>query len=105
MQYFSAVVNYPINVGGRPLNSIPAFIPISFEMFVLFGAFSGVIGMLVLNRLPMPYHPVFNVIDFKDASNDRFFLCIEAADPKFDDAATRQFLTSLKPLEVTDVEA
>jgi Alternative complex III, ActD subunit len=105
MQYWSAVINYPINVGGRPLASIPAFVPISFEMFVLFGAFSGVFGMLLLNRLPMPYHPAFNVPEFKEVTRDRFFLCIEARDPKFDADATRTFLTSLNPLGVSDVEA
>lgn len=103
MQYWSAVINYPINVGGRPLDSVPAFVPISFEMFVLFGAFSGVFGMLFLNRLPMPYHPAFNVPDFKEVTRDRFFLSIEARDPKFDSAATRQFLESLNPLEVSNV--
>ena len=105
MQYFSAVINYPVNVGGRPLNSIPAFVPITFEMFVLFGAFAGVIGMLVLNGLPMPYHPVFNVPEFKEMTRNRFFLCIEARDAQFDPEATRQFLDSLKPLKVSDVEA
>ena len=105
MQYFSAVINYPVNVGGRPLDSVPAFLPITFEMFVLFGAFSGLIGMLVLNGLPMPYHPVFNVPDFKEVTRSRFFLCIEATDPQFDPAATREFLDSLKPLGVADVEA
>ncbi len=103
LQYWSAVINYPINVGGRPLDSIPAFVPIAFELFVLFGAFSGVIGMLLLNRLPMPYHPNFNVPAFKEVTRDRFFLCIEARDPQFDAAATRTFLESLKPVEVSDV--
>ena len=105
MQFFSAVINYPVDVGGRPLASVPAFLPITFEMFVLFGAFSGLIGMLVLNGLPMPYHPVFNVPDFKEVTRSRFFLCIEAADPQFDLESTRQFLDSLKPLGVADVEA
>ena len=105
MQYWSAVVNYPIEVGGRPLDSIPAFVPIAFELFVLFAAFSGVIGMLLLNRLPMPYHPVFNVPEFREMTRDRFFLSIETADPQFDATATRAFLESLKPLEVADVEA
>ena len=104
MQYFSAVINYPVDVGGRPLNSIPAFIPITFEMFVLFGAFSGVIGMLLLNRLPTPHHPLFSVPDFKEATRSRFFLCIEANDPKFESEATRQFLASLNASGVFDVE-
>ncbi len=105
MQYFSAVINYPVNVGGRPLDSVPAFIPITFEMAVLFGAFAGLIGMLVLNGLPMPYHPVFNVPEFKEMTRDRFFLCIEACDPQFEAETTRQFLDSLKPERVADVEA
>ena len=105
MQYWSAVVNYPIEVGGRPLDSIPAFVPIAFELFVLFAAFSGVIGMLLLNRLPMPYHPVFNVPQFREVTRDRFFLSIETSDPQFDVTATRAFLESLKPLGVADVEA
>ena len=104
MQYFSAAINYPVDVGGRPLNSIPAFVPISFEMFVLFGAFSGVIGMLLLNRLPMPHHPLFNMPDFKEATRSRFFLCIEATDPKFESETTRQFLASLNASGVFDVE-
>jgi Alternative complex III, ActD subunit len=105
MQYFSAVINYPVNVGGRPFDSIPAFIPITFEMAVLFGAFSGLIAMLVLNGLPMPYHPVFNVPEFKEMTRGRFFLCIEGRDPQFDLDATRQFLQGLNPLKVSDVEA
>jgi hypothetical protein len=105
MQYFSAVILYPVNVGGRPLDSIPAFLPITFEVAVLFGAFSGLIAMLVLNGLPMPYHPVFNVPEFKEMTHGRFFLCIEARDPHFDFDATRQFLQSLNPLMVSDVEA
>jgi hypothetical protein len=105
MQYFSAVINYPVNVGGRPLNSIPAFIPITFEMVILVGAISGLIGMLVMNGLPMPYHPVFNVPEFKEMTRDRFFLCIEEADPNFNLQETRQFLQSLNPLKVSDVEA
>ncbi len=104
MQYWSAVINYPIDAGGRPLASIPAFVPITFEMTVLFAAFSGLIGMFILNGLPMPYHPVFNVPEFKEATRSRFFLCIEAVDPQFDAAATRQFLDSLNPLGVSDVE-
>ncbi len=105
MQYFSAVINYPVNVGGRPLDSIPAFIPVTFEMMILLGALSGLVGMLVMNGLPMPYHPVFNVPEFKEMTRDRFFLCIEVSDAQFDSEATRQFLRSLNPLKVSDVEA
>ncbi len=104
LQYFVAAVVYPLNIGGRPPNSWPAFIPITFELTVLFAAISAVVGMLVLNGLPKPYHPVFNVPGFERASRNRFFLCIESADPKFNAELTRRFLTSLSPAEVSDVE-
>jgi hypothetical protein len=97
MQWFSAVVHYPIDVGGRPLNSWPAFIPITFELAVLCGALAAVFGMLGLNGLPRPYHPVFNVERFALASRNRFFLCIQARDPLFDQEGTRRFLDELGP--------
>ncbi len=94
MQFFIHTISLPINVGGRPLNSWPSFIPPTFEMGVLFSA---------LNHLPEPYHPLFNVQAFGRASRDRFFLCIEARDPRFDPLATRTFLLSLDAREVSDV--
>lgn len=105
LQYWTQVFVYPINVGGRPHNSWPSFIVVTFELTILFASLSAVIGMIALNRLPMPYHPVFNVDRFRLASQDRFFLCIEAEDPKFDRAATESFLKGLNPSEVSEVES
>ena len=98
------LVAYPMNVAGKPMYSWPAYIPITFETTVLCAALTAVVGMIALNGLPQPYHPVFNVERFKRASQDRFFLCIEAADPKYDAAATRAFLAK-HSAEVMEVDA
>ena len=106
LAYWTSVIDYPLNVGGKPFNSWPAFIPVIFECTVLAASFSAGLGMLALNRLPESYHPVFNVEAFcAKASRDGYFLCIEAGDPKFDAAATRDLLVSTGAREVHDVEA
>ena len=104
MEWYSMAHLYPINVGGRPLNSWPNFIPVTFELTILVASVSAFVAVFVLNRLPQPNHPVFNVPGFERASIDRFFLCIEAADPKFDRAGTSKFLESLHPTRITEVE-
>lgn len=103
--YWTSVIDYPLNVGGRPFHSWPAFIPITFETTVLCAALAAVLGLLALNGLPMPYHPVFNAPNFALASRNRFFLCIEAIDPSFEPERTRRFLSELNAREVTDVES
>jgi len=103
MQYWMSTMSYPVNVGGKPFHSWPSFIVVTFEMTILFGGISAVLGMLALNGLPMPYHPVFNVPRFVLASKDRFFLMVLSADPKYDALATRQFLEGLHPKSLSEV--
>jgi hypothetical protein len=102
--YWTQAIAYPMNIGGRPLNSWPSFIPVTFETTILVASFTAVISMFALNGLPMPYHPVFNVSRFARASRDGFFLEIEATDPKFDRRKTFEFLKSLGAREVNEVE-
>jgi hypothetical protein len=103
LQYFVTVIYFPINVAGRPLHSWPSYIVITFELTILFGALATVLGLMGLCGLPMPYHPVFNVPRFSAASRDRFFLCIEAADPMFNLQTTSRFLESMEAREVSEV--
>ena len=105
LQYWASVIQYPLNIGGRPMASWPSFIVPAFETTILLASLTAVIGMIALNGLPLPYHPVFNVPQFDNASSDRFFLSIETTDPKFDLAATRAFLEGLNPLGVSDIAA
>ena len=104
LQYFVHVIDFPIIVGGRPHISIPAMIPPAYELTILFGAFTAVFGMLFLNGLPSPYHPVFNVPRFALATREKFFLVIESRDPQFDYEKTKGFMDGLDAQEVFDVE-
>lgn len=104
MLWYSMGVDWPMNIGGRPLHSWPMYIPITFELTILCSSLLGFFGTLALCRFPQPYHPVFNVPEFTRASRDRFFLCIEASDSKFDEHATWRFLERLEPYQIAKVE-
>ncbi len=104
LQYYITTINYQLNIGGRPTHSWPHYIPVTFESAVLLAAFAAVLGMLALNGLPHPHHPIFNHSRFELATDDRFFLCIEADDPKFSVEATRKFLQDAGATEVQYVE-
>ena len=105
LQVWVSAFAYPLNIGGRPYLSWPMFVPVTFELTILFASLAAVFGMFMLNGLPMPYHPVFNVARFVEhASQDKFFLAIEATDPKFSHEATRTFLQGLGAREINDVE-
>ncbi|HEX7650037.1 MAG TPA: DUF3341 domain-containing protein [Noviherbaspirillum sp.] len=103
LQWYSAVIDYPINVGGRPLHSWPSFIPPTFELTILGAALAAVFGMLAMNGLPRLHHPVFNAPDFGQVTRNRFFLCLPAHDPHFDDKRSWRFLQSLQPMSVSEV--
>jgi hypothetical protein len=103
LEYWVSAMAYPLNIGGRPYASWPSFIPVAFETTILFAALTAVFAMLALNGLPMPYHPVFNAPRFSAASRDRFFLVVEATDPKFDRVQTKQELANLHAREVTEL--
>ncbi|HEV8383229.1 MAG TPA: DUF3341 domain-containing protein [Candidatus Acidoferrales bacterium] len=105
LQWWINVINFPLNIGGKPHNSWPSFIPVTFEMTVLFASLAATLGMLAMNGLPAPYHPVFNVPRFALATRDRFFLCVKARDAKFDVARTKEFLSSLHARGVYEIEA
>ena len=103
MQYYASAVHYPVNIGGRPLNSWPSFIIITFEMTILFAALTAVLGMLALNGLPRPHHPVFDIPEFEAASSNRFFLLVMAKDPRFEREHAERLLAETKPLSLSEV--
>lgn len=105
MEAYSAIIDYPLNVGGRPLHSWPAFVPVTFELTVLCAALGAVLGMLALNGLPRPHHPIFGTPFFEERNQSRFYLCIEATDPRFSRKNTTEFLCSQSPAHIWEVPA
>lgn len=103
MQWYAMVFDYPLNVGGRPLHSWPSFIPVTFELTILIAALSGVLALFLSMKLPRPHYPIFNVPEFERATDDRFFLCLECADPLFALESARQFMEELRPLRISEV--
>lgn len=103
LQYWTSVMDYPMNVGGRPNNSWQAFLPVTVETTILCAAVVAILGMLVLNGFPHPWHPIFNAPDFERVSSDRFFLCVEAIDPQFDFTETKHMMMSMNALNVSEV--
>ena len=104
LEAYTSVLDYPLNVGGKPLFSLPSFVPVAYECTILFSALIGTLGMFAFNGLPRPHHPIFSAPGFERASQDRFFLCLEADDPLYDEAETARFLKGLKPLSTSVVE-
>lgn len=103
MQYWIAVWSYPVNVGGRPLDSWPQFIPVTFELTVLIAALTGFFGVLILCGLPRYHHPLFAMERFDRSTTDRFFLCVESTDPLFERPATHTFLSGLGATGIEEV--
>lgn len=102
--YWTSVIDYPLNIGGRPLNSWPAFIPVTFEITILIASITAVLSWILLNGLPLPYHPVFNVPRFAEIASEKgFFLTIESSDPKFDRQRTVDFLKALGAKDVNEI--
>jgi hypothetical protein len=104
LQWYTSVIDYPMNVGGKPLNSVPAFIPVAYEFTILFAAFSAAIGMFVYNKLPQPYHPIFNTKNFERASQDKFFLAVEATDPNYDPSKIEKVMKEHGAVEVSECD-
>jgi hypothetical protein len=103
MEWYAMAFDYPINIGGKPFNSWPMFIPVTFELTILGASLAGFFGMLLLNKYPQPYHPIFNAPGFEKASRDKFLLCISAKDPKFEKGMAERFLAGLKPDQIISV--